>query len=262
MVWQAFCKVSNVRVKPNKHLIKINKIMNKLILGLALVSGSFAFAQEEKPAVVSPINQEKENVTFGVKAGGNSSYFSTQKLSAKNQKLGFNAGVFVNIPLSQKFALQPEVIYNQLGAKSVLASSEVSTGATTVKTETDFSTTMNYVSVPLMLQMKPSKNFYIEAGPEFSYFVNGKNKGETTIKTTTTGSPSTSIVSSNEQDIDKDAVNKFNLGLGLGLGYYFTPNLGINARYINSLTDMRNQKPEGTDPQNHRVFQLGLNYKF
>ncbi|WP_407404659.1 porin family protein [Chryseobacterium sp.] len=235
--------------------------MNKLILGLALVSGSLAFAQEE-PTAVSPINQEKENITFGIKAGGNSSYFSTQQLSAKNQKLGFNAGVFVNIPLSQKFAIQPEVVYNQFGAKSVLSSSEVTTGATTVNTQTDFSTTMNYISVPLMLHMKPAKNFYIEAGPEFSYYLNGKNKGETTVKTTTTGSPATSVVSSTEQDINKDAVNKFNLGLGLGLGYYFVPNLGINVRYINSLTDMRNQKPEGTDPQNHRVFQLGLNYKF
>jgi opacity protein-like surface antigen len=120
---------------------------------------------------------------------------------------------------------------------------------------------MNYVSVPLMLQMRPTRNFYIEAGPEFSYFLDGKLKGERTVSTTTAGVTTTQTVSHSETS-NKDDVNKFNLGLGLGLGYDFTPHLGINARYVNSLTDIRNSKPEGTDPLNHRVFQLGLNYKF
>lgn len=235
--------------------------MNKLFLGLAIVSGSFMMAQETNDGKLVTPNNEKEATRFGIKAGGNSSYFSTQQLNIKNQKLGFNAGVFVNIPLSKDFALQPEVLYNQIGAKSVLNSTDLETATGSIKTQTDYSTTMSYISVPVMLQMRPSKNFYVEAGPEFSYFINGQNKGTNTV-TTTSGTVTTTQVSSTSQDINKDDVNKFNLGLGLGLGYNFTPHLGINARYINSLTDMRNHKPEGTDPVNHRVFQLGLSYKF
>jgi len=236
--------------------------MKKLFLGLAVVAGSLAFAQETKTTpTVTTVNNEKEPIRFGIKAGGNAASFNDQDVSLNNQKLGFHAGVLVNIPLSKKFALQPEVLYNQLGAKSVISSSEVTTGATTVKTREDVSSTLNYISVPLMLQMRPTEKFYIEAGPEFSYFINGKNKGQRTIESTT-GGVTTTETSSTSEDINKDDIKKFNVGLGLGLGYDFTHNFGINARYVNSLTNIDANPVKGEDAITNRVFQLGLNYKF
>jgi opacity protein-like surface antigen len=236
--------------------------MKKLFLGLAVVAGSLAFAQETKTTpTVTTVNNEKEPIRFGIKAGGNAASFNDQDVSLNNQKLGFHAGVLVNIPLSKKFALQPEVLYNQLGAKSVISSSEVTTGATTVKTREDVSSTLNYISVPLMLQMRPTEKFYIEAGPEFSYFINGKDKGQRTIESTT-GGVTTTQTSSTSEDINKDDIKKFNVGLGLGLGYDFTHNFGINARYVNSLTNIDANPVKGEDAITNRVFQLGLNYKF
>ncbi len=118
---------------------------------------------------------------------------------------------------------------------------------------------MNYISVPLMLQMRPTEKFYIEAGPEFSYFINGKNKGESTVSTTT-GGVTTTRTESHSEDVDKDQINRFNFGLGLGLGYDITNNIGISARYVNSLTKIDKSRPAAEN--NNRVFQLGLNYKF
>ncbi len=238
--------------------------MKKLFLGMAVAAGSLMFAQEVEIISVQPMNV-KEPVRFGIKGAATATQFSEQQLNAKNQKLGFNAGVFVNVPLSKKFALQPEVLYNQMGAKSVVSDTEVTTGSTTVRTKNDFTTSLNYISVPVMLQMKPADNFYIEAGPEVSYFVDGKNKGEQTVATTTSGTTVTQTQSSSET-INKDDIKKFNLGFGLGLGYYFTPNLGINARYVNSLTHIANNSDAVNDAQKNvntnRGFQLGLNYKF
>jgi len=238
--------------------------MKKLFLGMAVAAGSFVFAQEVETVSVQPM-KTKEPVRVGIKGAATATQFSEQQLNAKNQKLGFNAGVFVNVPLSQKFALQPEVLYNQMGAKSVISDTEVTTGTTSVRTKNDFTTTLNYISVPVMLQMKPADNFYIEAGPEVSYFVDGKNKGEQTVTTTLAGTTTTQTQSSSES-ISKDDIKKFNLGFGLGLGYYFTPNLGINARYVNSLTHIANNSDAATDAQKNvntnRGFQLGLNYKF
>ena len=201
-------------------------------------------------------------IRFGIKAGGNAAAFSEQKLSLNNQKIGFHAGAFVNIPLSNKISVQPEVLYNQMGAKSVISSSEVTTGNTTVKTLTDRKVDLNYISVPLMFQFRPVKSFYFEAGPEFSYFINGKNKGESMIATTTGGITTTQTQSTSET-IDKDAVRKFNVGLGVGLGYDITNNIGINARYVSSLTHAYNNPTStGENINTNRVFQLGLNYKF
>ncbi|WP_100074318.1 porin family protein [Chryseobacterium camelliae] len=237
--------------------------MKKLFLGLAVMAGAVTYAQETTTTTVAVMStlKEKEPVRFGIKGAANASQFSEQQLNTKNQKLGFNAGVFVNIPLAKQFALQPEVLYNQMGAKSVLTSSEVQSGNTTVKTEQNVSTTLNYISVPLMVQFKPTDNFYFEAGPEFSYFINGKDKGESMVSSTTNGITTTQIQSAS-RDIDKDAIQRFNFGLGLGLGYYFTDHLGVNARYVNSLTHIYKDTPVGQNPNTNRVFQLGLNYKF
>lgn len=237
--------------------------MKKLFLGLALTAGTLAFAQEvqETKTVnqVSPLKDDVKPVRFGIKAGGNSAYFSEQKFGMNTQKLGFHAGVFVNIPISKQFSLQPEVLYNQMGAKDVAYSTETTTGATTVKTKGESKITMNYISVPLMLQMRPADKFYIEAGPEFSYFINGKTKGEATVSSTT-GGVTTTTTNSQSDDINKDNINKFNFGLGLGLGYDITNNIGISARYTNSLTKIEKSRPAAEN--NNRVFQLGLNYKF
>lgn len=236
--------------------------MKKLFLGLALTAGTLAFAQETtetKTVNASPLKNDVKPVRFGIKAGGNSAYFSEQKFGMNTQKLGFHAGAFVNIPISKQFSLQPEVLYNQMGAKDVAYSTEVTTGATTVKTKGESKVTMNYISVPLMLQMRPVDNFYIEAGPEFSYFINGKTKSEATVSTTT-GGITTTTAQSNTNDLEKDNINKFNFGLGLGLGYDITNNIGISARYTNSLTKIDKSRPAAEN--NNRVFQLGLNYKF
>ncbi|ATN05204.1 porin family protein [Chryseobacterium indologenes] len=242
--------------------------MKKLFLGLALTAGTLAFAQETtttttttttKTVATSPLKSDVQPVRFGIKAGGNSAYFSAQSFGMNSQKLGFHAGAFVNIPISKQFSLQPEVLYNQMGARAVNYSTENTVGSVTTKTKGEDKVTMNYISVPLMLQMRPTEKFYIEAGPEFSYFINGKNKGESTVSTTT-GGVTTTRTESHSEDLDKDQINRFNFGLGLGLGYDITNNIGISARYVNSLTKIDKSRPAAEN--NNRVFQLGLNYKF
>ncbi|WP_449399505.1 outer membrane beta-barrel protein [Chryseobacterium wanjuense] len=83
--------------------------------------------------------------------------------------------------------------------------------------------------------------------------------------TKTTGSSTSTETMSNSGTINKDIVRKFDVGLALGLGLDITHNLGINARYINSLTHTyNNHVMPGVEynSNTNRVFQLGLNYKF
>jgi len=247
-----------------KQIVKLkNKIMKKLFLGLALTAGTLAFAQETQPvttaSTTSPLKTDVQPIRFGIKAGGNSAYYSQQSFGANSQKIGFHAGVFANIPISKQFSFQPEVLYNQMGARDVAYSTESTIGSTTIKTKGQDKLTMNYISVPLMVQMRPTDKFYIEAGPEFSYFINGKNKGESTVSSTT-GGVTTTKTETHSEDVNKDYINKFNFGLGLGLGYDITSNIGINARYVNSLTKIDKSRPAAEN--NNRVFQLGVNYKF
>jgi opacity protein-like surface antigen len=208
--------------------------MKKLILGLAVTASTLAFAQQ---------TTSSNPVTFGVKGGMNvSSLSKTEGLDDQKSKIGFNAGVFANIPVATSFSIQPEVLYSQYGEKS-----DAKLGSTKISN----STKLDYITVPVMFQYNALPNLYLEAGPEFGFMVSAKNK----VKNESTGDSYTT-------DNYKDNLNTFNFGIGLGAGYYFTPNLGITARYVAGLTDIAKNRPSGSDAIRNNVFQVGLAYKF
>jgi hypothetical protein len=138
--------------------------MKKLILGLAVTAGTLAFAQQ---------TPSSNPVTFGVKGGMNvSSLSKTEGLDDQKSKIGFNAGVFANIPVASSFSIQPEVIYTQYGKKSDYRFGN---------TKFSNSTKLDYIAVPVMFQYNALPNLYLEAGPEFGFMVSAKNKLKTNL---------------------------------------------------------------------------------
>ncbi|MDR6525215.1 opacity protein-like surface antigen [Chryseobacterium rhizosphaerae] len=214
--------------------------MKKLVLGLAVTASTLAFAQQQPTTSTNP-------VTFGVKGGMNVSSLSNgADLSDSKSKIGFNAGVFANIPLASSFSVQPEVIYNDLGSK---VTREFSSGGNTFRNE--YSRNLGYIAVPVMFQYNATPEFFLEAGPEFGFLVSAKDK----FKNSTNNNSNTQVAT-----LNKDDFQTFNFGIGIGAGYYFTPNLGLTARYTAGLTDI--YKNNSGDAVKNNVFQVGLAYKF
>ena len=58
-----------------------------------------------------------QSVKFGVKAGVNLSKIKVDVLEKSDVSFGFNFGLFTEIGLSDKFFLQPEVLFSTQGAK-------------------------------------------------------------------------------------------------------------------------------------------------
>ncbi len=201
--------------------------MKKVFLSASILMSTLAFAQ-----------------SFGVKAGINVSSISEKGYKETNTRVGFNAGVFANIPLSSTFSVQPELLYSQQGSKTkdVIAGKEFSD---VLK--------LDYISVPVMFQYKVIPQFYVEAGPEFSFLASSKN--ETKLGGST-----------GELDLDSKFFNKFNFGLGIGAGFDITQNIGVNARYVFGLTDVTKDDPTypvaNREKHNMGTFQAGLYYKF
>jgi len=193
--------------------------MKKLLLGTAIAVSSLAFAQEKKQSS-SPVN-------FGVKAGLNIASISDDGFKAK---ASFYGGAFANIPVASEFSVQPEILYNGLGAKA--------------DGMEDLKVNLSYISVPVMFQYNALPNLYLEAGPQFSFLVGSKFKYQ-----------SVSV------DAD-DYIKGFDFGIGLGAGYYFTPNIGLTARYVAGVVDIA-KETNGIQPEGkNNVFQIGLAYKF
>ncbi|MEY8760126.1 porin family protein [Chryseobacterium tongliaoense] len=184
--------------------------MKKLFLGLAIVAGSFTFAQK-----------------FGVKAGLNVSTISGGDSKAK---AGFYGGAFMNLPIASTFSIQPEILYNGVGAKA--------------DGNDDLKVNLSYISVPVMFQYNATPKFYLEAGPQFSFLVDSKFKYQSVS------------VSGN------DYIKGFDFGIGLGAGYYFTDNIGVTARYVAGVIDIAKETGGVQADGKNNVFQVGLAYKF
>ena len=226
--------------------------MKKLILGLA-IAASLSVNAQEKTTSSSP-------VTFGVKAGFNASTLSKVDQYDNDQKLkpGFNAGVFANIPVAEKFSIQPELLFNLLGSKT--EEREVYyVNSDRYRREVDYKKTLSYLAVPVMVQYNILPQLYVEAGPEFGFLLGGKDKGDiTTVKTS--GNTTTTQSTSFSEKIVKDLHNKFNFGIGIGAGYYFTQNFGVTARFTAGITDI--YKENSSDAVRNNAFQVGVAYKF
>ena len=204
--------------------------MKKLFLGAAIAMSSLTFAQQ-----------------FGLKGGMNVASISKDgTLSDTSSKIGFNAGVFMNAPLAENFSIQPEVLYNDLGSKITYGQND----------NNSYSTNLGYISVPVMFQYNATPEFYLEAGPQFSFLVNANNK----LK-----DGNNNILVNDWTKLAKDNLNTFDFGLGLGAGYYFTPQLGLTARYVAGMTKIGKDDNVYGQPykdSKNNVFQVGLAYKF
>ncbi|SUX52310.1 Uncharacterised protein [Chryseobacterium indologenes] len=181
--------------------------------------------------------QSADRPRFGIKAGGNLSSFTG---GDSKSKIGYYAGAFVNVPLSEAFSIQPEIVYSQQGAK---AKDDYEMATYTIK---NMQQTLGYINVPVMLQYNATPEFYLEAGPEFGLLISAQAKVD--------------INGSTYKADNKDSMKSFNFGAGIGLGYKFTPNLGVNARYIAGITKIL--KNNFGDSSKNTNFQLGVNYYF
>lgn len=163
--------------------------------------------------------------TFGLKAGLNVASVNEDDTKSR---LGFNAGLFMNAPIAPSFSIQPELLYNSKGAK--------------FDGPGDISVALDYISIPVMFQYNATPMFYLEAGPELGFLVNANGKAD-----------GVSV------DV-KDSFETFDIGIGLGAGYFFTPQIGLTARYVAGISDIA--KDNGGDAVRNNVFQVGLAYKF
>ncbi len=105
-------------------------------------------------------------LTFGAKAGLNLSNLSMDNSNDKNMLAGIHAGVFANAALSEKFSVQPELLFSQEGSKWTgnLSNSELKLK-------------LGYVQVPVSAVYSLAKDFDFLLGPYVGFLMNRKLEG-------------------------------------------------------------------------------------
>ena len=128
-----------------------------LILAIFSIVGNAAFSQK---------------FNIGFKGGANINKL-TGKTFSDQFSYGYHLGGFFSVGLGNKFAIQPEVLFNQVN----------------VDTSNNFSTVykfnkvdkvqLKYLSIPILLNYKPIKFLTLQAGPQFGVLI---NKGNTLVE--------------------------------------------------------------------------------
>jgi hypothetical protein len=175
-------------------------------------------------------------IQFGVKAGVNLANLSLSNnnsgISLSN-KTDFNAGALLSIPLFSSFHLQPEVMYSNQGASTVISG-------------TTYKINYSYLNVPVLFKYQHETGLFAETGPQFGFLLSAKQ--------TASGQP-TSDTKSDTQSTD------FSWAFGVG---YKIPiiNLGIDARYNLGLTNLAKSSSNADGTAKNSVFQIDLFYMF
>lgn len=191
----------------------------------------------------SDVVNKKTGMHLGARVGANlsnvvkdnSSSFST------DPKLGFNAAVFLEIPLAPILSIQPEVQFSQKGYKasgSFLGSSY------------EYKQTTNFIEVPLLLKIKPSKSFGIIAGPQFSYLLSTKTKF------TNSNATYEDLVKQDNDNLRKNI-------LGGVIGVEATAgNLVVDLRYNRDFQNNNGDGTSSTPRYKNQVVALSLGLRF
>jgi len=108
---------------------------------------------------------------IGPKLGANMGKIEGEKFS-DNYKLGYHLGVFAELPLGKKWAVQPEVLWNQINSDTVSGFSSVYQN---LDNQNLSNPQLNYLSIPLLLTYKPAKVLSLQAGPQFGILINKNN---------------------------------------------------------------------------------------
>lgn len=198
-----------------------------------------------------PIANAQE-LNFGAKAGVNFASIGGDESDDYDGKTGYHLGLVAEYMLTERFALQPEILYSAQGAKG-----EESYSFEGEQGNYEVDLKLNYINIPLLAKYYVTEGFSLEAGPQIGFLLSADYdftetysfEGETETFTGT-------------EDI-KDDMNSIDFSLAVGLGYKLEMGLFFNARYGIGLSNIHDLEDEDEDfSQNNQVLQLSVGYMF
>lgn len=176
---------------------------------------------------------------YGVKAGlvsANQDWSAGGISISPDAKIGAALGLFVKFELSEKFALQPELLYVMKGAK-------MDAGIFGEEMSGEMKLNANYLSIPVIAKYYFG-GFNLQAGPTFDFLMSAK-----------------SVYDGEDEDI-KDELKGMDLGLAFGAGYDLPAGIGFDLRYIIGLSDINGSEDmEGVEIKN-KCLMFTISYSF
>lgn len=165
-------------------------------------------------------SQSVTGVKAGVKGGVNFSNLTSDDNDSNKVLTGVNFGLFAKLPITNSFAIQPEIYFITKGSELTYH---------TVFVDGTGKFELNYIEVPLLAVINLTNNFNFQVGPYASYLVSSKVKNVTNVNFNF------------EDNIDSGDFNKFDTGVIAGFGFD-GKSLGFGVRYNLGLITVGKEK--------------------
>lgn len=248
----------------------MKKIFTSAFVILATATG---FSQEVKWGVKGGLNYSNLR---GIETTMTSDDGESIKFSSKGQ-VGFYIGGFAEYQISDKLAIQPELLISTQGGGREFKTSGTEYGdyyAVSVENKLN----LTYLQIPVMLKYQVIDRLNIEFGPQIGFALSGKEKISIFSQDGSdveSGSFEFSIFKDEEHIIDGETIQtkgmgkRLDFGLNIGASYDITDNLFVQGRYnfgLASINKSHSINLFGGQIKNNElknsVFQLGVGYKF
>ncbi len=108
-----------------------------------------------------------QSLKFGPKLGANMGKIEGKGFSDE-YSLGYHIGGFAEIGLGEKWAIQPEVLWNQINTDTVSGFKSVYQNLLNTN---NINIKLSYLSIPLLVSYKPVKALSLQAGPQFGILI-------------------------------------------------------------------------------------------
>lgn len=170
-----------------------------------------------------------QDIHFGVKAGLNLASLGGD--AEVDSRTSFHIGGLAEIKVSEKFSVQPELLYSAQGA--------VAEG------NSDIVTQLDYINLPVFAKFYVAEGLSLEGGPQVGFAINRN-------------------VDADGEDVDADdAYKPIDFGVGIGASYKLEQGLFFSARYNLGLSNILEEEVFGPDAEAfNNVIQFSVGYSF
>lgn len=205
-------------------------------------------------AIFGVTTTQAQEVRLGAKGGVNFASIRGDNTETADGRTSFHIGGFVEIPISERFSVQPEVLYSSQGWK--IDQRLGNNGSVKLKADSK----LDYINVPVLAKFYVIKGLSLEAGPQIGFLTSAT----TDVKISGDGASDYEI-ESGETDF-KDQASNIDFGIGAGASYRFTNGISFSARYVLGLSNIDEVMvigdAESGGGKHNNVVQLSIGYSF
>jgi hypothetical protein len=193
-----------------------------------------------------------QETTFGLKGGLNYSSVVGDLTDGIKFRFSGHAGLFLEIAFTEKFQLQPELLYSSQGFQFSTDLAAIQNGGSAGQ-ENDFRTNvqLNYLTVPILGKFLLNDRYALEFGPQFGFLLNQVTKIKNLDERDGTNTNERSSVSGDFQ---------LDYGVAAGVAMRINDNISLAPRFYIGIRNRLNGLPNA---QNYNVaLQFSANYSF